>query len=75
MTDNQESHLRLDWLNFRDYAIFIKGIGFFIDDEVPNVDEFKLNFSLYFVFYQPISIKNFWRKLELMKNSWPYLHK
>ena len=50
VADNQESHLRLDWMNFRDYSIFIKGIGFFIVDEVQNVDEFKLDFPILFVF-------------------------
>jgi hypothetical protein len=42
--------LRLDWMNFRDYSIFIKGIGFFIVDEVQNIDEFKLDFPILFVF-------------------------
>ena len=50
VTDNQESHLRLDGLNFSDDAIFIKGIGFFIVDEVHNIEEFKLDFPFLFVF-------------------------
>ena len=49
VADDQDSHLRPDWANFRDYSIFINGIGFVIIDKFQNVYEFKFDFSFLYV--------------------------
>ena len=54
-------------MNFRDYSIFIKGIGFFVIDKVHNVDEFKRDFPIVYVFKYPISFKDSFCELGKMK--------